>query len=92
MQSLRASLSSRIRLGMGTNALPPIQRMYIKPLALATTRTARATGLRNFSLSRLRWKEAEPLERLEIREGEQLQGGKSDKETKLEDFNKGMLS
>lgn len=77
---------------MGTNALQPIQWMYIKPLALAMTRMARATGLQNFSLSRLCWKGGELLKRLEIQEGEQLQGGRLDKVMKLDDFNKGMLS
>lgn len=98
MQSLRTSLSfisssSRVRHGMGANALRPIQRTYIQQQPLSTTATARPTartaGVRWFSLSRPRCKGEKPLERLEIREGEKFHGESSGKKS-LDDFNKGM--
>lgn len=75
MQSLRASLSlvyrqSRIGGGTGTQ-LKPIQRLHIQPVTTTTT----TTGLRKFNVSRPVWKEAESLERLEVRERQQRQDG-----------------
>lgn len=75
MLSLRASLSLVYRqswIGAGTGTqLKPIQRLHIQPVTTTTT----TTGLRRFNVSRPVWKEAESLERLEVRERQQRQDG-----------------